>query len=566
MKTPEYVAEVTKVYRKYIDLFSENKNTIIEESDKKDLLQVFNRGNFSLGHFEDKPNKNLVFPEKPNNMGIYLGNVSYYNSNKGHIKINLNEAIAIGDTISIDGETGTYTVSEIIENNQSLKLANPKSSVTLGRMKGNIKIGSKVYKMSSKNLNNSLESSYKEFSNLKRVPLNCFMSIKKGLPITVKLEAIDNPPFYNNICIEYQSDIIPENSINSPTSKERIVNQISKLGNTPYYINHFEIDLDDNLHISHISDLNNIRRTAIKKLENEVLSSAKHTNSIKLMPNSNIRNNKISINYRKISVLLEDINQNFDYSKLDGFNNIYIPFKFFIGKTYYSILRILSKKFSMYIYMPTITKFNYGSLILNKLDEIIDSFNIKGFVISNISGFKFLEKYIGNKKYDLVANYTMNIFNNITIDQLKSMGITTITPSVELSSNVLNNLINTSSLHIELIAYGRSILMNSSYCLLGKSNQCYSECDVKCTNGKKYYLKDRLGFKFRILPDNIQTVTSIYNSKITSIDTKDFNINSARINILDETIDEINKIIKEVKLGNRLEGKDYTNSNLNRNV
>ena len=70
--------------------------------------------------------------------------------------------------------------------------------------------------------------------------------------------------------------------------------------------------------------------------------------------------------------------------------------------------------------------------------------------------------------------------------------------------------------------------------------------------------------KFRIMPDNIQTVTTIFNSKITSISTQDFDIDFARIDILDETISEINNIIQTVKSGNRLEGKDYTNGNLNR--
>lgn len=68
------------------------------------------------------------------------------------------------------------------------------------------------------------------------------------------------------------------------------------------------------------------------------------------------------------------------------------------------------------------------------------------------------------------------------------------------------------------------------------------------------------------MPDNIQTVTTLFNSKITSISTNDFSINSARIDILDENINEINKIISVVKSGNRFEGKEYTNGNLNRNV
>lgn len=572
MKTPEYVAAVTKIYRKYIDLFFENEDTVISEEDKKTLIQVFNRGNFSLGHLDNKPNRNLIFSSKSNNMGIYLGKITNYNNNKGHIKVNLNEEIAIGDTISIEGETGTYTISEIILNNQNLKSIRPKktvpngTNVTLGRMKGNIKTGCKVYKISSKALNSSLELSYKENSNLKRIPINCFLSVKRGLPITLKLQSINNPPFYNNICIEYKSNIIPEDSINSPTPKERICEQISKLGNTPYFIQQFEIDLDDNLHIPHISDLNTIRRNAIEELENKVLNVSGSNNAIVSYTSLNIQNNEIPIQNRKISVLLEIINSNYNYSNLTGFDNIYIPLKSFFNKNYFPIIEQLSKKFNLYVYMPTIIKENHKNLVLNKLDEIISLLNINGFVISNVADFIYLDKYIAEGAYDFVANYTINIFNNYTTKQLETMGISTITPSIELNETSLNNIINTSSLPVELIAYGRSILMNSSYCLLGKTNKCYPECERKCTNSKKYYLKDRLGFKFRILPDNIQTVTSLYNSKITSIDTKNFNIYSTRINILDENIEEINKIVKEVKLGNKLEGKNYTNGNLNRSV
>lgn len=87
---------------------------------------------------------------------------------------------------------------------------------------------------------------------------------------------------------------------------------------------------------------------------------------------------------------------------------------------------------------------------------------------------------------------------------------------------------------------------------------------MRCTSSNVYYLKDRLNMKFRIMPDNIQTVTTIFNSKITSISAQDFNIDFARIDILDETISKINNIIQTVKSGNRLEGKDYTNGNINR--
>ena len=71
---------------------------------------------------------------------------------------------------------------------------------------------------------------------------------------------------------------------------------------------------------------------------------------------------------------------------------------------------------------------------------------------------------------------------------------------------------------------------------------------------------------FEILPDNIQTVTTVFNSKITSLSPSAFNVDYARIDILHESINEINTIITTVKSGKRFKGKDFTNGNLYRKV
>ena len=83
MKSPEYVATVTRIYRKYIDLAYDNsKPYVIYEKDKQDLMQVFNRGGFSSGHLSNEKNDKLVFEKRQNNMGIYLGKISKYNPSK----------------------------------------------------------------------------------------------------------------------------------------------------------------------------------------------------------------------------------------------------------------------------------------------------------------------------------------------------------------------------------------------------------------------------------------------------------------------------------------------------
>lgn len=546
MKTPEYVATVTRIYRKYLDLAISGQSFIIDEQDKKDLLQVFNRGGFSNGHLGNTPNRNLIYKEKPNNMGIELGKVSNFNNNKGHISFTTESTLHVGDTISIENrkhETSLYTISELMIKDKNIKEANPGDNIKIGRMKGSIYVNDKIYKISDKKLTSSaLDTLDKE---LRKIPLNCKLVVKHNSPISISLLG-------NNIETTIISDIIPVNAINNPITKERLIEQFSKTTNTPFEISNFEIVLDDGLFIQSISSLNELRRQSISEYQQKLISSFKR-NSIELPDFLENRFIKTTFNYnKKISLLLNVLNTNFDYSNLHVVDRIYIPLKYFRAKKYANILSAITQIFDTYIYMPTIIRNNLS------IESIIKNYDIKGFVLSNIGDFELLKNY--SAKYKFICNYTFNIYNDLTINELN---VDTVTLSPELNKLDLQNIYANNT---ELIVYGNTPIMNSNYCLLGKSNKCYPECKKLCNSSNKYFLKDRLGFLFRIIPDNYETVTTIYNSKITSIPHKEVNIDSVRIDILDENISEINNIIRVVKTGEKLEGKNYTNGNFSRNV
>lgn len=576
MKNPEYVATVTRIYRKYIDLAYSNEEYIIDENDRKELLQVFNRGMSSSGHLSNSGNKDLVYKEKPNNMGLYLGKIQKYNEKKGLITIKLNEPIKIGDTISVDYEQGSYTVSELMNcNNKNITETNVGDTVIIGRMKGNIKLGNNVYKMSSKELSDLAKSSYsKEY---RKVALNCNISIKEGKPIVVSVSSASNIELYKDLFINYVSDLIPLEAKNRPLSEETIISQFSKTASTPFEFKHFNIDLDNGLFIPKLSLLNDLRRKVLALVEDYALQKIKRNDSIEnnLISDHQYEDIKDSLNSNAnsknfdISLLLNILNINYDYSKLsDKIKNVYIPLKYFTNRNFADILHILDSKFNIYIYMPTIIKSNYKNLLLSNIESTLQNYKIQGFVISNICNFKLLESLSKefNKNFEIITNYTFNVYNNYTISELKELGAIRYTISPELDKTTINSLSNCNALDNELIVYGKTPVLNMNYCLLGETDKCYPTCNQKCNSKNSYLLKDRLNMTFQISPDNIQTVTTIYNSKITSISPSDFNINFARIDILDENIDEINNIVSKVRNGERLEGKNYTNGNLNREI
>lgn len=570
MKNPEYVATVTRIYRKYINLAESGKNYIIDENDKKTLLQVFNRGMSSTGHLSNEPNKNLVFKDKPNNMGLFLGKVEKYNKNKGYITVKLQEPIEIGDTLSLEKEDGTYNVSELMLKDKNIKETSIGQTVTIGRMKGNINLGDKIYKMSSKKLNLFAQESIK--GENRKIDLNCKVVIKKGIPIQINVSSANNLSIYSNLNICYKSDIIPEDAKNRPLEKDKVLAQINKTTDSIYSFKNIDIDLDEGLFLPKISSLNGLRRNALEQVYNFAVDNIKRSGSkincdnIKSL--SNISVSKKDSVKKQVSVLLNILNLDFDYSKLDGIDNIYIPLKYFSNIKYSRTLEDLQQKFKIYIYMPTIIKANYRNLFYNNIEKTIEKYDVKGFVVSNISNLKLLEHVLENKdfNFELIANYTFNVFNNYSVNELKTLGISRFTISPESNKNIIMDLCNTSYLPKELIVYGNTPLMNINYCVNGKSNKCYPTCTSKCNYDNKYYLKDRMNMNFRVLFDNIQTVSTIYNSKVTSIVADDFNIDCARVDILDENIDEINFIVAQVLSGARLEGKEYTNGNLNREI
>lgn len=575
MKKPEYVATVTRIYRKYIDLAESSEPYVVDDADRKILMQAFNRGSFSCGHLSNEPNKKLVFKDKSDNMGLFLGKVEKYNSNKGYITVKLNEPIEVGDTVALERESGTYNVSEVMVSNKNIKGTKVGQTVTIGRMKGNIKLGDKIFKMSSKS-QNSIANDSLRFEN-RKVALNCEVTVKENQPLEINITSANDLDIYKNLNITSTLDVLPVEAKNRPISKDDIIAQINKTNSTPFNFANINVNLDDNLFLPKVSSLNELRRTALENVENFAISNIQRIsdgiNYNACNENSKNANNSNS-DENKISVLLNILNEKYDYSSLEGIDIVYIPLKYFVNKKYSNILETLSKKFELYIYLPTIIKANYRNLLSLNIENAIKSYNIKGFVLSNISNLLLLDNVLENcslnkNNFNFIANYTFNIFNNHSVKELKELGFNRFTISPELNKETILDLTssNTEVLASELIVYGKTPLMNMNYCLLGKANKCYPNCYAKCNSCNRYYLKDRLGLNFEIIPDNIQTVTTIYNSKTTSIESTDFvSTNVFRIDVIDESIDDINNIVSIVKTGNRFEGKEFTNGNLNREV
>ena len=560
MKTPEYVATVTRIYRKYIDLALSDNDYIVDKNDLHDLMLAFNRGGFSKGCLGGDDNHDYVFEEKPSNQGLYIGNISKIDKKNGLISLKTNEPLDIGDTFLVQQEDHKYTISEILKNGSHVKSAAIGDLVTIGRVKGKLELGDKVFKINSSIISKEI----KEFNSHEHVKIPLVANFKAliGKPLELEVVSLDEPGnTYFGLSTTISNEIQPIEAISNPISKERLIEQLNKTTDTNFEFKQINIEMDDNLYIPKISSINALRRDALndlyqKGIDNFVRKLPEKLSSTKLV------NQHVFPSVRTYSVLLNSIDNSMDYSSLKNVDRVYIPLKFFIKKEFESKLLEISQFTDCYIDIPTIVRDNFRNVFYNNFDEKVNKFNIKGLVISNLSGIEFMMKYVG--KLDIVSKYTLNIYNNHTIDELKKVGVNRVTVSPELDTDNLIDLCNNSSLPTEFLVYGKLPVMHIQYCPLGKSNKCYPTCSMKCKTSNRFYLEDKLGYKFEFVPDNMQTITKIYNSKINSIDYAKFPFDSCLISITDE--DNLDEIIYNVKSNIKFDGKNYTNGNLNKFV
>ena len=537
MKSPEYVGAVTSIYRKYIDLAESGNEYIVDEKDREKLMQIFNRGGFSTGYIAGKLGKDMMYTKKPNHMGIYIGDVISYNPNKGYVKFKTTKDINLGDSICINDSS--CKISELMENKNNIKKAKKGQIITIGRLKGKIKPGDRIFKTVSLELENEImQIASKE--NRKR-EIDCKIVLKKDKKIELKVEDI-----LTKQSVTIEGDIVTQ-AENIGITKQRVLEQLSKTGNTIFKFNNIEIEIEENISVP-IKSINEIRRNALQSLEEKIRLTFKRNlekeNEFIIKKEEKDRKNI------KVAVLLNKVKE-MDYSKLKNVDKIYIPFSE-IMLNEENVDKIINQ-FNTYLYLPAIIKGKYQQLLEKNIEKIMKK-DIKGVVISNLSQIQIAKK-VGK---EIIANYTMNVINNKSAEEVSNLGISTITMSPEISKNDIKNM---GVKNKEVIVYGRTLLMTSEYCTIGT----FKNCTGKCEDGT-YVLKDRMGFEFPIYTDRFNCNSKLYNSKITSISHLDLDVNSIRIDILEENVDEINKIIKIHKNGERLEGQSYTNGNINREI
>ena len=249
MKNPSYVGFITKYYRKILDGEELTNNTI------EDLKSMFYRG-FTKGHlFNDE---DLINKKSPNHLGSHLGMVIDVNDER--IRIELDKPLLQGDGIRFKESNKGMIVNYLYDLKDNL--------INKGSSKQIVEVDNKVKLTSLDEVRKTTDKSLEitDFTITRKVPINIDVKAKVGEEFVLTFSDLSHT-------VTYKGSIV-EKSINNPISKDRLITQLEKLGNTPFITKHINIDMDEDIFIR-IGDLNIARRTLSERLIGERLNDYK---------------------------------------------------------------------------------------------------------------------------------------------------------------------------------------------------------------------------------------------------------------------------------------------------
>lgn len=252
MKRPEYVACMCRAYRQAIDAYYKHEVFDVNETLIDEMKKVFNRG-FTSGYLENKEGLSIMSTVRPNHQGIRIGKITGFHHDKMVVKLEGELNQHDGIRILNDKEDQGFIVNYIYKNN---KLVNSANNETIELQKVKAKVGDIMMKTSDVKQLQSLSSTISD--KYRKVEIEMVATLKMDEPVVLMISDGVNQ-------VTAQSEMVVEKALNVALDENRIKQQLTKLGNTPFTCQNIQINLEKGVSYP-ISKLNEIRRKACEQL------------------------------------------------------------------------------------------------------------------------------------------------------------------------------------------------------------------------------------------------------------------------------------------------------------
>ena len=261
MKKPEYVALVTAMYRKYVDLYLQKGKAAfkVDPKDKEKLLDLYNRGGSHGGYYHTQNGREMISIDRPNHAGVPALKVIKCAGKSVTAKALVD--IQGGDVVEMPDQKENFTFSNATKKGQTVTFTT--------HQKQNIYKDMILNRTRNESLIKEIQDSILNRKVKEKIQGKLLLSTETA----AKLEL----SYKDKTVIVYGEKA--EEAMNQPMDADRIEKQMRKTGNTEFEFDHLEVELVGNLFVP-MQQLNELRRNGLEALERDILNDSRRVKVI----------------------------------------------------------------------------------------------------------------------------------------------------------------------------------------------------------------------------------------------------------------------------------------------
>jgi U32 family peptidase len=574
LKSPEYVASITRVYRKALEKLDLNRRAAEPQRNdnsfpnsasprlggesRYELEMSFSRGLFT-GWFGGIDNQKLVHARFGKKRGVYLGEVKKIV--RDGVIVNLAAPVKLGDGIVFDaGKPDEKEEGGRIYEIQEPRFKIPGEKLTELRFGyGNIDflrvhVGDKIWKTNDPELDKRLRQSFEGDRIRFQRPIEIEVHGLAGKPLT--LIARDEEGHVAKV----ESAMPLAKAEKLPLTEEKLRDQLGRLGGTPFRLGVLKNFLAGEVLLP-VSELNRMRREFAGELEKLraqpkrwQINSHRGTEA----QSSDIPVAESSVSLRlcgkpQLIVLVRNLSQ-LEASLSCGVKTLYCEFE--DPKKYREAVTIFHTAYgcavgepnaeppSIFVAPPRITKTG-EEWILNQ----VRSCNADGYLVRNYDHLKF---FADARR---VGDFSLNVANRISADYFKNhFGLERVTASYDLNVVQLDALLSAAPpAWFEVTIHQHMPMFHMEHCVFcaflskGKDyHDCGRPCDVHDVRlrdrvGAEHPLKADAGCRNTVFNSQAQTGAE-FVERLLALGVRNF-----RVEFLNESPDEVVQTITKYR-------------------
>ena len=251
MKRPEYVAGVTSMYRKYVDLYQKSgrERFRVSEEDQEMLLDLYNRGGFHTGYYQQKNGRDMIASDRPNHAGVPA--VKVMDQKGREVTAKALTQIHRGDVLAFP-QQGDHTFGKDHEKGSRITIPLPKGK--------HLEKGLVLNRIRNEKLLGELRDFQKQGKRKEKI--YGFLRLYSEEPAMMTVCKGD-------VSAQAVSELTVVQAEKSPLDEARIRKQLEKTGNTEFEFDNLEIDLEEGVFLP-MQQINELRRRVLEELHKNI--------------------------------------------------------------------------------------------------------------------------------------------------------------------------------------------------------------------------------------------------------------------------------------------------------